>query len=222
MKISVVVLTYNRLTSLKNTITSIQRHTSIPYELLVVNNNSTDGTTEYLNGQLGIKAIHMPNNIGVVARNRAFVQATGDLIAQVDDDVSLSSGWDTTITKYFENSNVGMVGVQGGLIHKWMDLSVHQHSNNYVDFLTGFFLVFKNCGLMYDEEFGKFWHEELDLSLQFKSAGYKLMVHTGPTVCSHASLRDSPVDWELHNRNLDRVRTKWGDKLPQLSLEGMK
>jgi GT2 family glycosyltransferase len=49
MKIICVVVTFNRKDLLKKVVDAIQEQTVRPDELIVVNNNSTDGTTDYLN-----------------------------------------------------------------------------------------------------------------------------------------------------------------------------
>lgn len=48
MKIGVVIVTYNRLDKLKIALKSYEKQTNKPKYILVVNNNSTDGTKEYL------------------------------------------------------------------------------------------------------------------------------------------------------------------------------
>lgn len=222
--ISIVVLTHNRLGHLKSALSCIDARTSVPHEIIVVNNGSTDGTKEFLEGRKGsmFHAIHLPDNIGVIARNSGFRFATGNYIAQIDDDVEVLPDWDRKCLSIFDNDPiVGMVGQQGGLIKVWMDIHshVHQSNNGYVDYLTGFFLMMRNVGIMYDEAFGKFWHEELDLSLQYKVEGFRLKALAG--LCNHYSQRREAVDWVLHDRNLHYARQKWSDKVEKLNLEGM-
>ena len=48
MKIGVVIVTYNRLEKLKIALKSYEKQSFKPQYILVVNNNSTDGTLEYL------------------------------------------------------------------------------------------------------------------------------------------------------------------------------
>lgn len=48
MKIIIVIVTYNRLDKLKKTLEAYDNQTMYPYELIVVDNFSTDGTKEYL------------------------------------------------------------------------------------------------------------------------------------------------------------------------------
>lgn len=47
-KIDVVIVTYNRLEKLKNAINAFNKQTIIPNKLIIVNNNSNDGTKEFL------------------------------------------------------------------------------------------------------------------------------------------------------------------------------
>ena len=46
--VSIIILTHNQLEYTKKCINSIFQHTTIPFELIIVDNNSTDGTVEYL------------------------------------------------------------------------------------------------------------------------------------------------------------------------------
>ena len=47
MKTSIIILTLNKVDLTKSCIESIRRHTSEPYELIIVDNGSTDDTVEY-------------------------------------------------------------------------------------------------------------------------------------------------------------------------------
>ncbi len=47
--INIILLTCNRIALLKQVITAYEERLTTPYKLTVVNNNSEDGTTEYLN-----------------------------------------------------------------------------------------------------------------------------------------------------------------------------
>ena len=70
MKIGVVIVTYNRLDKLKIALKSYESQTVKPEYILVVNNNSTDDTKEYLEGwkqeNVGIekKVVNLNENTG--------------------------------------------------------------------------------------------------------------------------------------------------------------
>lgn len=64
-QVGVLAVTYNRLKLLKEEIESIRKQTYRDFDIIVVNNCSTDDTKEWLNAQDDIKAIHVePENIG--------------------------------------------------------------------------------------------------------------------------------------------------------------
>ena len=49
MNICVVIVTYNRLQKLQKALQSYETQTVLPYSIIVVNNCSTDGTSDFLN-----------------------------------------------------------------------------------------------------------------------------------------------------------------------------
>ena len=59
--VAAVVVTYNRIKLLKECIQSIRTQTRMPEEVIVVNNNSTDGTLEWLNEQKDLTVITQQN-----------------------------------------------------------------------------------------------------------------------------------------------------------------
>lgn len=61
--VAIVVVTYNRLQDLKVCINAIRKQTFTDFDTIVVNNGSNDGTKEWLDQQVDIKAIHQ-NNVG--------------------------------------------------------------------------------------------------------------------------------------------------------------
>ncbi|MBK6915081.1 MAG: glycosyltransferase [Ignavibacteriales bacterium] len=61
MKITAVVVTYNRLELLKQCIESIRNQTQKLDKIIVVNNDSIDGTFEWLNSQEDITHINQKN-----------------------------------------------------------------------------------------------------------------------------------------------------------------
>ena len=95
MKIAAVVVTYNRLALLKECIDAISRQTYQVSSTIVVNNASTDGTTEFLQNldkkQLVVKTFE--KNIGGAAgfaEGIAIATRMGaDAIWIMDDDIFL-------------------------------------------------------------------------------------------------------------------------------------
>lgn len=63
-KVGVLIVTYNRLQLLKEEIVSIREQSYKEYDIIVVNNSSTDGTIKWLESQNDIITITQPNSGG--------------------------------------------------------------------------------------------------------------------------------------------------------------
>jgi len=56
------------------------------YEIIVVDNDSRDGTREFLEGQEAVVKVYLSFNAGTVALNSAFQVAKGDYLLVLNDD----------------------------------------------------------------------------------------------------------------------------------------
>jgi len=98
MILTVAICTWNRAESLRQTLDSLSaaRRPSGPWELLVVNNNSTDHTVAVLDefeSVLPLRVILETKQGLSNARNAAVAQARGAFIIWTDDDVSVDADW---------------------------------------------------------------------------------------------------------------------------------
>lgn len=84
--VSVVVVTYNRAHFLKEALDSIQRQTFNDYEIIVVDDGSTDNTKEIVEQYKGIRYIYQEHGGISKARNTAVKAAKGKWIATLDSD----------------------------------------------------------------------------------------------------------------------------------------
>ena len=81
--------TFNRKNELKFAIKSVISQTYKNWELVIVDNNSTDGTTEMIESFNLDKLKHIKiNNHGIIAksRNKGIANASGEYIAFLDSD----------------------------------------------------------------------------------------------------------------------------------------
>lgn len=90
-KVSVVIVTYNKLNLLKECLTAIEEQTYPVQNIIVINNNSTDGTKEFLSSQLNIIVEHTEKNIGGAGGFEKgiklfFEKTTDDFCWIMDDD----------------------------------------------------------------------------------------------------------------------------------------
>ena len=87
MKVSVIIPTYNREKTIKRCIDSIVNQSMPPYEIIVVDDGSTDQTLEILNKFYpDIKVIKQRHKGAQAARNAGIHAAQGDYIAFLDSD----------------------------------------------------------------------------------------------------------------------------------------
>jgi GT2 family glycosyltransferase len=91
MTVAAAVTTFNRLESLKRCIATIRAQDRPVDEIIVVNDQSTDGTREWLDSQQGLVVIHQPGNFGCACSFRTVLEAAyergHDFAWAMDDDV---------------------------------------------------------------------------------------------------------------------------------------
>lgn len=86
-KVSVIIPTYNRAWILKKAIDSVLSQNFKNFELIVVDDGSTDDTQDLLKDyQEKVYVIHQENRGVSAARNKGIKKASGDLIAFLDSD----------------------------------------------------------------------------------------------------------------------------------------
>ena len=87
MLFSVIIPTYNRLPLLQQALRSVWAHTFTDYEVVVVDDGSTDGTLAYLQS-LGdrLRVLSQSNRGPGAARNLGLRSSNGEYIAFLDSD----------------------------------------------------------------------------------------------------------------------------------------
>lgn len=99
MRVSVIICTWNRCELLRRTLESFRSLVVPPaleWQLLVVNNHSTDATEEVIaayRDHLPLQGLFEPKEGVSRARNTGVRAAGGDLILFTDDDVRVDPGW---------------------------------------------------------------------------------------------------------------------------------
>lgn len=116
-KVSIILLCYNNLDLTKKCVDSIINNTAYPnYELIIVDNNSIDGTPEFLKElkekNNGIKLVLNKQNRGFAGGNNDGLKiANGDYLVLLNNDTEVTRGWLSTLLNHLENDKtLGMIG----------------------------------------------------------------------------------------------------------------
>ncbi|MCT6851192.1 MAG: glycosyltransferase family 2 protein [Staphylococcus epidermidis] len=98
MKTNIVIVTYNRIKLLKECIQNINSNTDFVSKVYIINNNSDDGTKEYLDSISGsfYKPVNLEKNIGgaggfAYGLKYAFENSDDDYFLLMDDDTMIQT-----------------------------------------------------------------------------------------------------------------------------------
>jgi GT2 family glycosyltransferase/cyclopropane fatty-acyl-phospholipid synthase-like methyltransferase len=238
MKTSIVILTYNKLEYTRLCIESVRKHTkSDSYEIIVIDNHSTDGTVDWLEKQEDITVIANEDNLGFPKGcNQGIEIATGDNILLLNNDTIVTHNWLTKLVScLYRSEDIGAVGpvtnncsyyqtipIKYDSIDEMQKFAIeYNHSNSSLweerTKLIGYCMlikksVVKQVGLL-DEMFTPGNYEDDDYSLRIRQAGYKVML-CKDTFIHHfgsVSFRESTYSYsDLMNRNRLKFLEKWG------------
>ncbi len=90
MRLSYVIISYNRCETLRRTLDLLPSRTHIGgrrWEIWVIDNASTDGTDAMMKAEFPqVNYLRLPKNEGMPARNHGFDRATGEYVICLDDD----------------------------------------------------------------------------------------------------------------------------------------
>jgi len=127
LRISVVIITYNRAQMLADVLTSLTIQKRLPDEVVVVDNNSKDDTKNValgFRGKLNIRYVFEEKQGVSFARNAGIANASGDIIVFTDDDCVAHEEWLYYLElPFLRDPSIGIVGgdifahrVKGNLI----------------------------------------------------------------------------------------------------------
>ncbi|HEY2797789.1 MAG TPA: glycosyltransferase family 2 protein [Thermoanaerobaculia bacterium] len=116
-KISIIVVTYNNRELNRACLESVFARTEWPrYEVLAVDNGSTDGTPELLaelaRAHANLRVIALPENRGFPAAcNAGLAEAAGDPLVLLNNDTLVTRGWLTSLHRHLAvDPGLGLVG----------------------------------------------------------------------------------------------------------------
>lgn len=100
--ISLIIPAYNEESYLPACLDAIMRNVADKaFEIIVVDNNSTDGTKDVVARYPGVTYVFEPNKGITRARQRGFQASSGEILAYVDADTLPPAGWIEQIIDQF-------------------------------------------------------------------------------------------------------------------------
>jgi LPS sulfotransferase NodH/GT2 family glycosyltransferase len=243
--ISVVVISHNEGENLHRTINSLQVGLPNNSEIIVVDDSSTDGSTERLNSMDGrITVLHPKSRLGVAsARNFGARHTRGDIIVFSDAHVSVPNDWVAPLADALIRRDVGAVAPAismmgrigrkgyGGYVHAgeltWRWLGLQGRNPYQVPLLCGCFLAIRRDVLEatggFDSGMIMYGLEDIEFSLRLWLLGYECLVVPALEVehqfrIKDAGLPDYQSHWlpVLHNMLRLAVMHFRGDRIQQL------
>jgi glycosyltransferase involved in cell wall biosynthesis len=103
VKISVIIPAFNEEKFLGNCLLSLKEQNFNDFEIIVVDNNSTDKTAEIAK-KFGVILVSEKNQGVAFARNKGAKVAKGEILAFTDADTILPKNWLSRIQEEFENN----------------------------------------------------------------------------------------------------------------------
>jgi GT2 family glycosyltransferase len=196
---SIIIPTYNALDLLQRCVSSIRRHTEPPYEIIVADNGSTDGTASWCLKEK-LMLISLPRNEGFPAAcNKGLRLSTGDTLVLLNNDTVVTPNWLRSLSAALHSgTDVGIVGpvtnyASGSqqVNYPFEDLAEFERIAATVNLpdptkwkrverIVGFCFVFRRdlmekIGLL-DERFSPGHYEDDDYCLRTRMHGYSLLV----------------------------------------------
>ena len=108
-RVSLVIPVYNEADRIHECLVAIAQQQVKPYEVLVVDNNSTDGTAAIAGAFPFVTVLQEPRQGVVFARDRGFNAASGEIIARIDGDTIIAPNWIATVSQLFQDESLDAV-----------------------------------------------------------------------------------------------------------------
>jgi len=239
-QISVIVVTYNNLDYNRLCLESIFEQSTYPnYEVIVVDNASSDGTRAYLQTLAGqhdkLKVILNSENEGFArANNRAAAAAQGERLVFLNNDTVVTRDWLAGLSRHLRDPQVGMVGPvtnfsgnesrievgYGGLedmpAFAWQYVNDHHAQAFEISMLPWLCVmllkpVFEQIGPL-DERFGIGMFEDDDYALRLKAKGYRILCAEDVFIHHWGKASFSKLDQAAYQQLFEENRRKFENK----------
>jgi glycosyltransferase involved in cell wall biosynthesis len=191
MMVSVIIPAYNAAGILGECLESLrqQQVSGINYEILVVDDGSTDQTRDMVLTHSGCRLITQANKGPAAARNLGANLAQGDILLFTDADCQPQPDWLARMIEPFQNPEI--IGVKGAylcrqpqLVARFVQLEYeekYQRMRRYpfIDFIDTYSAAFRRPQFLaergFDESFPHASVEDQEFSFRMARAGHKMV-----------------------------------------------
>lgn len=235
VKTSIIIPQHNGVHMLSDCIASIKQHTTQPYEIIVVDNGSSDESVDYCLHE-DVILVSLSDNKGFPAAcNLGMKVASGSEILLLNNDVLVAPGWlEKMLNCLYSEEQIGIVGPMSNFISGKQQISfpytdlvstaaylAKHHAGEWLEVkrIVGLCFLFKRelmdkIGVL-DERFSPGHYEDDDYCYRARLAGYKLMIVKDAFVFHYGSASFSKIGEEEVNRliaiNREKFIQKWGE-----------
>jgi O-antigen biosynthesis protein len=197
-RVSVVVCSYNGGSTLDQCLRSLEQLDYPDYEVIVVDDGSTDDTRAILARFPGVRAIHQTNRGLSVARNVGLEASTGAIVAYTDSDCFADPHWLTHLVYQFQRTDAAAVGgpnltPEDGRLAACVAGSPGQpthvlESDQVAEHIPGCNMAFRREALLAIRGFDPVYRkagDDVDLCWRLQQAGYWITFAPGAFVWHH-------------------------------------
>ncbi|MBS3054182.1 MAG: glycosyltransferase family 2 protein [Candidatus Aenigmarchaeota archaeon] len=172
--ISVVVPAYNCRGTIDRCIQALKNLDFKNYEIIIVDDGSTDGTQDMLKKAASgkMRCMRQENAGPAAARNTGAKAARGEILAFTDSDCVPYPGWLDHVARQFADK--GVVGVEGAIETDRMAVLTQSVKSEGGRFLTANMFYRKKDFLAeggFDERFRRAFREDTDMAIRMMSLG---------------------------------------------------
>jgi GT2 family glycosyltransferase len=224
MRISVVIVTRNRKEDVKRSIDAYLNQEYEDKEVIVIDNESTDGTREMMEQEYPqVKYMWLPDNFDIRAINIGVEMSTGDVIWRTDSDSHPESpkAFQMAVDIFENNPDIHIISTEDIEVRKgnepwnWYPLPCDKENVPPEGYKANFF---PGTGAAIRREvfdkIGGFWEfgfEELDFCTRAIVAGFNVRYFPNIRTLHYASPqdRDNPNRWIWTSRQFMRYNWRY-------------